>query len=856
VLYFQVHRDRSRGSICLVFSSAASGGALIFCLSLLLLVWAALRLSERLAATPAERFWLFVGAIMLQLGAIAILTSAVHQLRPAGWILVQLVICGIVVYFTGGLRFLRPERVSQLWQESYAKWREFLVSLSPGALAVLICTCGLIVLSGISQLETPIYIGDEKMYHASRVLYWIQHRCIFPYISHNDRQTVSPFGSELFFLWPVLLTRTESIGRMVFWLAYPCAAIGQYWLLRSLRLSRGLALLGSLILLSTPVVIASSIGVKPEMWTVVALLGTAYWAAAICMDPDRMEAKCFFLGLFAILSVNIRPTALALLPVIAIVPFLVRTAVRPRLRVRGLALGLLCGAALSSVVIPVGFNLVLYHDPLGPARLRNVARADISPIQLYTHAVRLPFLLLELPDAAVPQSILARVGALGNRIISAMGADEPLPLENDQSWVGKFSYGLPETATTFSLWGIFWIPVLGVAIWRLLREVLATGPEINLTSMSILTLLAVTLFVAILFGTRWIPNATAPVRFLIGPYALMLPIGLALAGTYLSGRKLGEALALLVVAFGVYQPLRSEVFYAARSVVSPVTAADVDQPFQEALTSIPDGSHILFAGNQDAPDYPLFAPRANYANSVTSWGKTPFDPQRMRFLIDSEQITHVLLQHDQMVSLHWDPPVSTVEMVAWLSHQPDIREVPLGTPHMRLFATAHNIRSNERPYQTIAVPPSAPLLLVESPLQNQVGIDPDFLKSPWPIEAFGGVHFLWVGEGPPKGMEFGVWSREARPVALRFNLHAGPGSPTLDRTVSLLQDGAPVADRLTFHGDASLRIPVNLHADRNRLHFYCLDAPTLKILPNGDTRDLMVLVNKVTVEPVTVGETK
>ena len=416
--------------------------------------------------------------------------------------------------------------------------RAFMVSLSPVALAVLMCTCGLIILSGISQLATPINICDDRMYHASRVLYWIQHRSVFPYISHNDRQTVSPFGSELFFLWPVLLTRAESIGRMVFWLAYPGVAIGQYWLLRSLRLSRGLALLGGLILLSTPLVADSAIGLKPEMWTVMALLGTAYWAVAICMNPERIEAKCFFLGLFAILSVNMRPTALALLPSIAIVPFCARSAVRPLLRVRGLSSGLLCGAALSSLIIPVGFNLVRYHNPLGRAALRNVVGADISPIQLYTHAVRLPFLLLELPEVAVPPSVLARLDTVANQIISALGAGAPLALENERPWPGKFSYRAPERATRFSIWGMFWIPVLGFAVWLLLREALATWPEVNLTPIPTLTLLAVPLLVAILFGTRWMANSAVPDRFLIGPYALMLPIGMTLAGTYISGVKL------------------------------------------------------------------------------------------------------------------------------------------------------------------------------------------------------------------------------------------------------------------------------------------------------------------------------
>jgi hypothetical protein len=353
-------------------------------------------------------------------------------------------------------------------------------------------------------------------------------------------------------------------------------------------------------------------------------------------------------------------------------------------------------------------------------------------------------------------------------------------------------------------------------------------------------------------------DSSAPDRFLIGPYALMLPIGLALAGTYLSGRRFAEAVALLVVAFAVYQPLRGEIYDAVQAVVWPIAMAEVNQPFQEVLDSIPDGSHILFVGNQNAPDYPLFSPRSHYANSVISWGKTRFDAERMQSLIQSEQVTHVLLQHDQTVSFHWDPSVSTGEMVAWLSHQPDVREVPLSTPHMRLFQTASNIRSNEKPYETTATPPSAPLILVENRLRSQVGIDPTFLKTPWGIETLDGSQggFLWIGAGPPEGVEFGVWSREARTVDFRFNVAAGSSRSAADRTVSLLQDGVSVADRSSFRGDASLVIAVKLHAGRNRMHFYCLDAPTVKIMPNGDTRHLIVLLRKVIVESVSAGGNK
>ena len=57
---------------------------------------------------------------------------------------------------------------------------------------------------------------------------------------------------------------------------------------RMLGSARGLALVGGLILLSTPLVADSAIGLRPEMWAVMALLGTAYWTVAVCTNPERI----------------------------------------------------------------------------------------------------------------------------------------------------------------------------------------------------------------------------------------------------------------------------------------------------------------------------------------------------------------------------------------------------------------------------------------------------------------------------------------------------------------------------------------------------------------------------------------
>jgi len=656
----------------------------IFCLSALLLIWTSIFIAQRVSPKSADRFWIAVAAICLQLGTITTLASVFSELTRTFWLASQAVIFIIVLYFRRRLPHSREISESRdLWPAGVSKLAAFVEALSPSGLAILICAALLIALSGISQIATPIHTGDEKMYHASRVIYWIQHQTAFPYETHNDRQTVFTFGSELFFLWPVLLTKSELVGRMVFWLGYPCAAVGLYFLLRTLKLRQSLALLGVLILVSTPLISSSSVGLTPEIWTVLALLGTAYWAVVICADPGGIQMKCFFLGIFTVLSINMRPLALALIASVVVIPLCAGSAVGPVTRLRAVAAGWLGGLVLSSLLIPFGFNMFRYHNILGPESLRKILTPDFSPAQLRTHAVRLPFLLLELPE--VPRSFRAGLSALGTRIISAAGAGAPLPLEDDGPWPGRYSYQLPERATRFSLWGILWIPTLLVAAWLLARDVLLTWPSVKLAPVSALTLLAIPMLVAVVFGTRWMAASAAPDRFLMGPYALALPVGVALWGNYIIGRKLAQALALILIVFALYQPVGAQVYTAAHAIVAPVSASEIDEPFHAALDSIPLGSCILFVGNQDAPDYPLFSPRAHYANRVISWGKAPFEPQRMRSLIQSKHVTSVLIQNDQKVFFHWEPSISTVEMVTWLSREPGIREVPLSTPHMRLF---------------------------------------------------------------------------------------------------------------------------------------------------------------------------
>jgi hypothetical protein len=537
-----------------------------------------------------------------------------------------------------------------------------------------------------------------------------------------------------------------------------------------------------------------------------------------------------------------------MIPSVILIPLWTRSSLAPVSRVRAVAAGLACGVILSGFVIPFGFNLARYHHPLGPAGVRHVVIADVSPRQIYTHAVRFPFLLLELPDAAASAETRAQLGKIANQFISAVGAGALLPLEDDRSWPGAFSYSLPEQSARFSLWGLLWIPTLGLAALLLIRNVLATWPSVKLAAVPAQSLLALPVLTAIVFGARWMTQSDVPTRYLIGPYALTLPIGIAVFGPYVRGKKLAESLALIAVAVSLYQPVRLQIYNAVQAIAAPVTETDIDQPFEEALDVIPDRSRIIFVGDHDAPDYPLFSPRTRYSNAVIPWGKTSFDPARMRLLIDSHKATHVLIQHDQTVAFQWEPTIRTHEMVTWLAHEPGLKELPLSDPHMRLFETSNSTESNERAFHTTAVPSSAPLIRIGKTVRNQIGIDPTFLKTPWQIEHRDtDSGYLWMGQGREEGIEFGLWSRSDHAVDLRFDVAPGPSVTIPDRTVMLLLDGAPVGDR-RFQSDSAVVFHVMLHTGRNLIEFVALDAATVMRMPNGDPRHLIVLLKEVHAE--------
>lgn len=826
---------------------------MFFFISLLLMIWVSLRWASRLASTPADGYWIFVASLMLQVGAITSLTSLVHQLTPAGWLLVQGLLCALTLRFTGGWHWPTRQGVEQAVRRLRSGLAAFVGGLSVWGL-LLLCVIGAVVLLAmVRQGMEPLRNSDDWLYHATRVIHWIQNRSVFPYSAHIIQQNIVPFGSELFFLWPVLLTKSELVGRLVFGLALPLATVGQYLLLRALRLGQTAALAGVLVLVSTPLVLSSAMGLKPEIWAILTLLGLAHWAVTVGAAPGPI--RCFFLGVFAVLSINVRSFPVVLLPSLVLIVWWASGEVSRVRRLKFLAAGGLCGGLLSALLIPLVFNTVNHGHPMGPELAQQAVKAQIEPQVMYTHAVRFAFQTLELPVVPVSEEARAGFSRAANQAMAALGAGEPLLGEKDQSWPGLFAYTLPEQAARYSLWGLLWMPVLLVALVHLARNLVSTWPRVRLTDVSVLALLAIPLWAAILFGARWMVHSDVPGRFLVGAYALALTLGIAVLAPRLSGSRVARALAALAVVYAAFQPIRSLVQNVWQPASGAATGVVLSEPFSEVTRSVlPSGSRVLLVGDRDSREYPLFSPETHYANAVIPWGNGRFDPVRMRRIMDTERVTHVLIHNDQRASFLWSPAHDTREFVRWLNEDANLRDIPLRSPGQRLYEVKGS-PMNELPLAHTEVPAALPLVRVAPPLMNQVGIDPAMWQTPWPVEDHGGQErgFLWLGQGAAEGIEFALWSRQDRDVDLRLDVVPGPGLTTSDRRFMLLHDGLPVGRERTFEGAASVVVRTRLHAGRNLINLLALDSATVNPLPSGDARNLVLGLSDIRVEPAQAG---
>lgn len=664
----------------------APGDLLVFALSAGLLLGTTLLVARRLARNLPELFWLLPACVSLQLGVLACGLSFGGWMTPRWWLAGQgVLLAGVLLW---ARRRPHPGPL-HIWEPLRSWWTSAPAFARAAAATALL----LIVLSGLRQAVEPLSGFDDRMYHASRVAYWMQNASILPYPTHNERQVAFPFGSELCFFWPVLFTKWEAAGRLVFWLGYPMAAIGIHLLAGRAGAREPFRSFAVLLFVSTPVVSSLSIGLAPEFWLAVFELGMAFWIlqAAGAEDIGKAARAGGWAGLFLLLALNVKTTAVGLMLPAALLPLVIvsRSARWPTFRT--LVAGAFAGFFLSGLVLNSVGNVLRCGNPFASAGLRRVVRGDLNPRQLYIHAVRLPFLLFEIPW--IPDPLRGRLEASGEALAEKFGATQTISFEDSKwPWPGRFHFNLPGTAQSYSLGGLLWLPGLACAlfvvvwgIWQ--RRRLGWSSPILLC-----TLLALLSFLPVVFGLRWMVGSGVPVRFLIAPWTLGAVL-LALLTSPRSTESPGRALfAALLVVFQAVPSLLSNWKATRAALQTPLSEAALDEPFADVLPNLPSGSHVLLFANQDTRDYPLFRPREGFPNRVVAWGEEPLTAELVARRTLATGTTHVLflgnewLMHGGRLPRPWIPtPMRVADVINGLAADPRLHEIPLKASGMKLF---------------------------------------------------------------------------------------------------------------------------------------------------------------------------
>jgi hypothetical protein len=622
-----------------------------------------------------DRFWMWAIVAPSQLGLAACVTSLFNAFDGIPFLAAQALIAGAMWGLSA--RFRRRDILVEPERMNGGKRR---VDAAIVFMALLACT--LLTVSLCECLMTQLVGVDERMYHASRVAYWLQHRNVFYFQTNNDRQVAFPFGAELVFAWPLLFVKNEVIGRGFHWLAVPGSAAGIAAVCRILGLNGRVAMARALAYLATPALLALGSSLRSDLWQPLYLLGSVYWVIRPGPLNGRAWAPFAMAGGFLALAMNVKMTAMGLGPGLLLAALCTQQAGSSLARIRSLAIGGAVVTLACGLGITVTSNMRHFHRPMGPAWIGKAVQPEFSPRQLYVHAARTVTFLLELPE--VPSETI-RQGAekIGAKFAHAIRADALLSREEDPVWPGSYSFKLRPSAANFSLPGAFWLPMLALGLLSATRDVAKSWRRPRIGPVGLLALMQTPLFLGVILLIRWM--GAGPARFWLGVYALMIPVGAWFIGRWASRSGIVGGVAVFLIFWTGYSAFREVLMRLDYALHHPHTPAQLDGPLMEIPPLLPPRSNIMFVSGSSTRDYALFDPGHGFVNKVFAWGQLPFDAPKIAAFVEEHKISHVVIEHDETVQFYWVGPLVTKPLVEWLDARPDFKLVPLKTPHVRLY---------------------------------------------------------------------------------------------------------------------------------------------------------------------------
>lgn len=582
---------------------------LLFTFSVFLLFWVAVVITKLYAKNMRDAFWIMAGTLYLQISSIPLFLSIFHLLNSYGFLACQIFLVSLVFVFS------RHKRNFE-FTFNHARLTIGNVEKSLFVLATL-----LIALSLAQRIFTPLSSGDVLYYHASRLLYWIQNSSMAPYPTMNDRQIVFAFGSDLIFMWPVLFTKSEFIGRVIYWFGFPAAATGFYTVLRTMHCSKRLSLLGVIAFLSLPIVFNFSLNLQPLVWVSFFALGAGYWALRVAQTSARNSLFIFWLGVYCVLPGNAKNNGVVLIFAGAVAVLLVTLFQNNGMKrfrailksLKAYVFAIFIGMLISGLGFLLVQNMILYGNFLASDLRKDQLIAEFSPYQIYVHTIRIGAVLAEIPMPFSNQALEKS----GNRIIDLLGANKFLSREKESGWIGHYTYRVQKWPgnSNFGIAGLFILLTFAITIVSIMKIVAKRGlsnlwESLKKSEKLPYAVVAFALFLLTAYLLRWITTGT---RSFIAPGIVgVLPLALS----FLNRKQIPKKVYLVVFAsflifallFAIYQG--NNLIKRAKGIGFDWSKIAYSQRYKDRDRIIdkyvPENATILLLVHSNFKDYSMF----------------------------------------------------------------------------------------------------------------------------------------------------------------------------------------------------------------------------------------------------------
>ena len=792
----------------------------------------------------------YLGGLFLiayaSLVVIAELASLVRQINAPFYLLAELIL--IVLSWLLWQRAGKPALLGPFSSGRWAFWRELPPFRSAPALYILAAGVGLAYLLGAYLiLAFPQHNYDSMTYHLSRVGYWLQHQTLAPWPTPNPRQTTFPINAELGLLWTILLWGSDQLTGFVQWFSALATMLSIYGLARLLGATRPQGFFAALVWATFPQVLLQSITTQNDL-LVAAFISSAVYFFYLGMRQEQ-KGPLLLSGLALGLAVGTKTTTIIFLPSLA---FAVLISVWRR-RKTGISLVMIwIVAAIAGTGLLGAFNYVqntlYYGDPFGvPEWTVNVTSPRVSRWALLANN-SLIYLYQFFDPSGLPDvlggTLIEGKARLVRAAIEALNLPIAHLLPGNYYSLRKALYPLllihPDTTWFGPLSALLLIPAIAYHLW----QGLSSRDELRLGLILIGAGFGFTL--SLLMG--WSPYRG---RYLVPCLSLLAPTLIFWYRASRLSKFLQWAITISAVWImgatilnNVYLPLSGEnaVWRRSQADIRALSYPKIKPVMEMVETRVPAQAALVTRLGVDDWDYPLFG--AAFERKVIQADSAEKEIDLSAF--QKEGADYLLISPRERPFLQVPQGFEFLDETAgWTLY----RIAP--------GSTSSNIPGVIRE-KLLGITDSRNLVKVDPSLAGVVGVI-DIVEFDWGIESHQGQGFLWLGEGTAQGFSAFLWSEKETAVRVVFQVLPGPSREDTLRNLEFryLRRGrfspirvGSVVRRYQIAGLEAIEVSVTLQRGLNQMDLIALDEATIRRLPNGDERPLLVMLQHVDILPI------